>query len=80
MQMEDDKGRRVTCDSWTAEEEAILLAHPMTNKWSCGGFSGKHMFTVTQGGGEGGGGVHHSQYGGGKQDVRQDACAESDTY
>jgi hypothetical protein len=28
----------------------------------------------------GGGTVQHTQYGGGKQDLRQDACAESDTY
>jgi hypothetical protein len=60
-----DKGRHVTCNTWTSEEEAILLAHLEANSWSCSDFSGKHMFTVTQGGGEGGG-VHHSQYGGGK--------------
>jgi hypothetical protein len=54
MQMDDDKGH-VTCNSWTAEEDAILLAHLRANRWSCCGFSGKHMFTVTQGGGEGGG-------------------------
>jgi hypothetical protein len=74
----DDKDRRARCTTWTTGEEAILLAHLGANRWSCSNCPGK-LFTVRQGGGEGGG-VHHSQYGGGKQDVRQDACAESDTY
>jgi hypothetical protein len=71
MQVDDSKGR--TCNTWTAEEDAIILAHLRANSWSFSGFSGKHMFTVTQGAGG-------TQSGGGKRDVRQDACAESDTY
>jgi hypothetical protein len=74
MQMDMDKGRT----NWTAEEDAVLLAHLRANECSYRDFSGKHIFTVTQG--RGGGGVQHLQCGGGKQDVRQDACAESDTY
>jgi hypothetical protein len=66
---DDNKDRtcNTTRDVWTAEEDATLLAHLRANEWSCSGFSGKHIFIVTQGRG----GVQHSQYGGGKQDVRQ---------
>jgi hypothetical protein len=75
--MQMDVGKVLLTKSWTAEEEANLLAHLRANEWSYRDFPGKHIFTFTQGGG---GGVQHSQYGGGKQDVRQDACPESDTY
>jgi hypothetical protein len=37
--------------NWTAEEDATLLAHLAANRWSCSNFSGKPMFTVTQGAG-----------------------------
>jgi hypothetical protein len=67
------KARLPASETWTAEEQDKLLEYLRANGWSCCGFPGKHMFTVTQGGG--GGGVHHTRYGGGKQDVRHDACA-----
>jgi hypothetical protein len=74
--MDNSKGPH-THNAWTAEEDASILAHLRANNWSCRGFSGTHMFTIMQG--KGGGGVHHSKSGGGKRDVRQDTCAESDT-
>jgi hypothetical protein len=49
MQMDMDKGRT----NWTAEEDAVLLAHLRTNECSYRDFSGKHIFTVTQGRGGG---------------------------
>jgi hypothetical protein len=49
MQMDMDKGRT----NWTAEEDAVLLAHLRANECSYRDFSGKHIFTVTQGRGGG---------------------------
>jgi hypothetical protein len=77
--MQMDVGKVLLCKSWTAEEDATLLAHLRANEWSHRDFSGKHIFIVMQGGG-GGTTLAVWRQQAGCATACRDACAESDTY